>query len=632
MKEKKTTPKWKRILAIPLYLLALLGPDLCFQRLYGQVGGGSWPNLTATAFTLLWVLFLGALLLLLPRLAGRIMIVVTVLFSVILVITHAVMYHLFGNFFGFADLSYAGDGAAFFSVKYLQMRKLLLLAVAAALVLAVLAAVWLPKLNYSRKRILIGALTAAFCLAGLLLLNRSMITQSEEGSEMRWDVAEEDASQGDYAKRVYTEFRSPNDCLPISGLYQYTWRDFVKTFLTKTSKEELEALESLDAYYTGRPQHEDNAYTGVLAGKNLIMVMVESLDSWMLTERYMPNLYALSQQSVQLEHFYTPLYLNAGTFATEFVTQTGVIPPFAGVSTESYYTNAMPAALPRLFAAEGYKVNSFHGASAAIYNRGMIHRHLGFEAYHSGSEMGMDDYMLDTQILNAFDQITDRNAPFYSFIITYSGHGPYTAEFDNIAQPRLDQARAAVEASGVTGSADTMEQYTRAVAQMMETDDFIGSLVDRLEQSGLLDDTVIIIYGDHYCKYLTDTDFLLALKGAENRNLLCNTPCLIYSRDLEPQKVEKYASSMDVYPTVCSLFGLKADLRFFIGDDVFSDRGGVVYWRDYSSYSGKLYVKGQYFEMDPEQWDQYARAIEKLQASWKTFQYDYFRHRTPLLQ
>ena len=67
-------------------------------------------------------------------------------------------------------------------------------------------------------------------------------------------------------------------------------------------------------------------------------------------------------------------------------------------------------------------------------------------------------------------------------------------------------------------------------------------------------------------------------------------------------------------------------------NDVFSDRGGVVYWRDYSSYSGKLYVKGQYFEMDPEQWDQYARAIEKLQASWKTFQYDYFRHRTPLLQ
>lgn len=632
MNESQKPKIWRHRLALPLYLLALLVLDLAFQILYGRTVG-TWPGLPAIAFSLLWVLLLGAIVLLLPRLVGRIFIILSVLVCAVLVATHAIMYHLFGNFFGFSDLLYAGDGAAFFSFQYLQMRKLLLVALVAALTLGLLAAVWLPKLEYSRRRILPGVIAAVACVAGLLLLNHTMIGTTEADTEMRWDVAEDNAaSDGDYAKRAYAEFRNPNVCLPMTGLYQYTWRDFVKTYLTSASKEEVEAIASLDAYYAACEPPEANGYTEKLAGKNLIMIMVESLDSWMVNENYMPNLYNLSQKSVRLEHFYTPLYLNAGTFSTEFVSQTGVIPPFTGVSSDAYYTNALPAALPRLFAMEGYRVNSFHSASPTIYNRGVIHKNLGFEAYHSGTEMGMDDYMLDSQILNSFDSIVDPDRPFYSFIITYSGHGPYTEEFDNIAQPHLDRARAAVAASGVTGSADTMEQYTRAVAQMMETDDFIGALVDRLDRSGLLDDTTLIIYGDHYCKYLTDTDFLLSLKGAENRNLLCNTPFLIYSRDLEPQAVEKYASSMDIYPTVCNLFGLKADLRYFIGNDVFSDRGGVVYWRDYSSYNGTLYVKGQYFEMSPEQWDQYSLAIEKLNASWKTFQYDYFRKKSPLLQ
>lgn len=83
------------------------------------------------------------------------------------------------------------------------------------------------------------------------------------------------------------------------------------------------------------------------------MVMVESLDTWMITEDYMPNLYALKQKSVYMEHFYTPLYLNAGTFSTEFTSQTGLIPPTEGVSTEAYAEFALPAALPQLFAAEG---------------------------------------------------------------------------------------------------------------------------------------------------------------------------------------------------------------------------------------------------------------------------------------
>ena len=627
---------WLERLALPMYLLCLLGIDFLFQLLYSYVGGMRPLNPLELGFTTLWVLLFGAIVFLLPRLGGRIVIIVTVLLAALLAAVHAVMYHLFGSFFRFSDMLYAGEGAAFFSIRYVQMRKLLAVGLIFFLAAGVSAAVFLPKRPYRLPRFLIGGGVIVLSVIGLLLLNKSnIITVERNDNTITWDVlkAEEKVQKTDVRKQQYTEFLNANACLPMTGLYQYTWRDLTKSFFSDTGKDRNKILSELSADHDNRPSIEKNEMTGALAGKNLIMIMVESLDSWMITEDYMPNLYALKQNSVYMEHFYTPLYLSAGTFSTEFASQTGLIPPTEGVSTEAYVQNALPAALPHLFAKEGYVTNSFHSASPTIYNRGNIHRNLGFEEYHFFSQMKMDDYQLDTQMLNGFDLMVDREQPFYSFIITYSGHGPYTDSMNNISGPHMDQARAAVAASGVTGSEDTMDQYTRAVAQIMETDDFLGGLVDRLEKEGLMDDTVLIIYGDHYCKYLTDTEFLKKIKHVGYRNLLCNTPLLIYSKDLAPRVVDKYSATVDLYPTVCNLFALKADLRYFVGDDIFGEKGGIVYWNDYSCWDGKTYLSGEKTtDLTDEEYRLHEYARQRLRNSWDTFRYDYFSSVNPCLR
>ena len=627
---------WLSRLSIWIYILSLLGIDLLFQLLYGFVGGASHPGLLAMGFSVLWCLLLGAAAYLLPRVCGRILMIVTVLAAAILAVVHAVMYHLFGSFFRFSDLLYAGEGAAFFSMQYVQMRTLLAVGLIALVAAGITAAVFLPKRAWRPVRFLAGGGVIAACLAGLLVLNHANIIVIEKNTNtMSWSVTNEEASvpKMDVKKQQYTEFLNANACLPMTGLYQYTWRDFTKTFFTDEGKDRNKILAELNAAHDSRPAIEPNEMTGALAGKNLIMVMVESLDTWMITEDYMPNLYALKQKSVYMEHFYTPLYLNAGTFSTEFTSQTGLIPPTEGVSTEAYAEFALPAALPQLFAAEGYRVNSFHSANPSIYNRGKIHTHLGFETYHDFTKMGMEDYQLDSQMLNGFDQMVNREEPFYSFIITYSGHGPYNESMGNIAAPHLEQARAAVAASGVTASEDTMEQYVRAVAHIMETDAFLGGLVDRLEAEGLLEDTVLIIYGDHFCKYLTDVDFLMELKDAPNRNLLCNTPLMIYSPSLEPRVVDKYASTVDLYPTVCNLFGLKTDLRYFAGDDIFGQAGGLVYWNDFSCWDGTTYVNGSLAsELSEADYRLYYQARQRLLTSWNTFRYNFFSSVNPTRQ
>ncbi len=622
------------IISLPLYLFAMLLLDQLFLKLYGFVGGVSWPDRQELLFSLLWVLAFGAIVWLLPRLGGRIFMILSVVLSCLLVAAHAVLYHLFGSFFRFSDLLYAGDGAAFFSLKYLHMRLLLLAGILLTLGAGITAAVFLPKRRYSVWRILIGTAVLVLAALGLMKLNRQNLTEIRKvEEEMHWDIDQEKNSADMQRKLLYTEFQNPNACLPMTGLYQYTFRDFGKTFFSASGKDINQHRKELNDYYSSRPAHEANEMTGALQGKNVIMIMVESLDSWMITEEYMPNLYALQQKSVSFNHFYTPLYLKAGTFATEFTTMSGIVPPANGISTDAYVENTLPATLPKLFAREGYIANSFHSANPNIYDRGRIHSNLGFLAYHNHQKMGMSDYMVDTQLINAFDQMVNTEEPFFSFVITYSGHGPYTDQFDNIAAAHLDDARRAVAASGVTGSEDTMEQFTRAVAHIMVTDDYIGDLVKHLQEAGLLENTALVIYGDHFCKYITDTDFLLRLKSVPNRNLLCNTPLLIYQQDLEPRVVEKYASSADLFPTVCNLWGLDADLRYFVGDDIFSDRGGMIYWPDNSCYDGKTYVDGgKTAGMTAEEQQMYETAWRRLNMSWDTMRYDFFSAVVPIRQ
>ena len=623
-------------LALPIWMLALLGQDLLFRRLYGFAGGVDWLAPIPLSFTLLWLLVFGGLVLLLPRLGGRVVVLLITVLSCLLTVVHAVMYHLFGNFFGFSDLLYAGDGAAFFSVQYLQMRKLLLADIVLTLAVGILAVIFLPRHRKEAKAIrrrVAGGL-AAICigLGGLFVLNQKLSVEMKANEIMTWKV-HSDAFQefGTQDQIEYTRFQNSNVCLPLTGLYQYTARDLAKNILSDTAADKKKIVENLEAWCRQRQPHEDNEMTGCLKGKNLIMIMVESLDTWMLREDVMPNLCALQKQSLNMVHHYTPLYLSAGTFSTEFCSQTGIIPPPSGVSTNAYYENDLPASLPHLFAREGYRVNSFHPSYPSIYNRGAIHKNLGFEAYHDFTMMHMKDYMLDTQMLNGFDQMVSREQPFYSFIITYSGHGPYNEEMNNIAQPHLEQARKIAAASGITASADVMEQYTRALAHIMETDDFIGGLMERLEQTGLADNTVIVLYGDHFCKYLTDLDFLQDLKGVENRNLLCNTPWLIWSRDLAPATEEKYSSTADIFPTICNLFDLDADLQCFVGDDLFSEAGGLVYWRDGSVYDGSIYVDGTKSEnLTQEEYVRIQEARDKLDFSWNSFRYNFFSIHSPL--
>jgi len=538
-----------------LFFLSLVAMDLGFRwifRFAQTVDDTTIRKLLP--FTLGWALLFTAIASLLPRRARQFFIpVIGLLFSVLCVV-HAVFINMFRKFFSFADMAYAGDGLAFADLSYLMISKKLLLGLLLCLAVTILAALLVPPA--SRPRWTSGAATAVVGIAAILITRFAVLGTS---TTVIWDETTNPAF-------LYEDFSDSKTNLTMLGIYQYTFRDLVNLLPARATLSSAEQKEIAD-FAAGRT-HEANEMSGLLEGKNLILVQLEAIDTWMID--YMPALRALKEQSVVFANHYTPAYITAGTFNTEFLVNVGLLPATAGTSTTVYSSNAFPSSLANLFRNKGYTANSFHGSPGNVYNRAAIHENWGYETYHSGNDMGMENYMMDSQLTAAFGTMT-ADDPFFSFVITYSGHGPYGEE-NPIYQAHRDQA--------VKQAARTDGNYVYAVGHAMETDLFVQNLMAELESSGLLENTVVAFYADHYNYYMLNDALNMDIKGVDSMNLLQHTDFFIYSKDLEPRTVEKYTSSIDVLPTLANLFGLDAQYELLTGHDAFSQGGGYVFFND----------------------------------------------------
>lgn len=619
----------RRLRPAPLWLsllpafLAYFFLDFSLRLFYGAMSNVSLWAWQPLVFTLLWSGTMTAIAALLPRTGRRIFLLVTFVPFALLTITHCVLYQLTGTCFSFADLAYAGDGARFVSAAYFHLKVGQWLSIAVCLAMMLCAVIFTPQTHVGRRGGIAAAVLAAACAAGIFVVHTVLMPKGgavEHSEYLAWDNAESHDTLAD----AYAEFTNANRCLMFSGLYQYTVRGAVVTIWPQTTAD-TERIAELDAYYAAHPkQAADTPMTGAFAGKNLIFIMMESMDDWLVTPEYMPNLYRLEQEGVDFRNYYAPIFLAAATFNSEFTANTGMIAPEYQVRNSYYTEHALPYSLANLFRDAGYRARSYHAANPSIYNRGEIHLNFGYESYNDYGDLGMDDYMLDSQLLRGYDQIVS-DEPFFSFIITYSGHGPYTTEQQNISEPHLDRARAVIDYSTVPYTTEAQkEEYTRAVAQAMETDAFIGGLRERLEADGHAEDTVLMLFTDHYCKYFSDAELISAIKGETDRNMLSNVPFVIWTEGITPQVSEKYVSTMDIAPTIVDLFSLDADLRYYIGNDMFGPDGGVVYFRNYAWYDGKTYDTGNDASSNPAVLAMREQAREQLDVSQDTFRYDYF--------
>lgn len=340
-----------------------------------------------------------------------------------------------------------------------------------------------------------------------------------------------------------------------------------------------ETIKSMHEYFSLQNPTNKNEYTAMFQGKNLIVFVAEAFSPMAINEELTPNLYKLYNEGFQFDNFYTPLF-PVSTADGEYITDTSLIPKEGVWSIYRIKGNYMPYSYANVFEKLGYTSQAYHNNSYNYYNRDTYLETMGYDSYlacKNGLEKRINckiwpqsDYEMVKTTID--DYINDDK--FITYYMTVSGHLEYSKYDNMMASWNWDKVKD-------LNLSNAAKAY---LATNIEFDKAIGELLKRLEESGKLNDTVIAISGDHYPYGLTLEQINELSPYPKDENFeMHHMSFLLWNSTMEnPIKVEKYASSLDVLPTILNLFGIEYDSRLLIGSDIMSNSMPLVIYSNRS--------------------------------------------------
>ena len=525
-------------------------------------------NIYATYFSIFWIIILSLILIFLPKKVGKR--VYIILISIFSIYAFALLTHLsiLGRTFNVYDLFSAGEGLTYFSDILNHLNPYAFLIIFLSIILCGVALKLWPEIRLENHA-LASIFVIAICLGCACKTNAQYYLNDTAATE-EWNSYEE-------AKFIYERFSNPTSSLEVSGLYEFIYRDLT-LYLKKDKAISQDEVNEITSYLKSRKLTKENNHTGIFEGKNVIMIMMESVDNTYLNKDVMPTLNSLKSKSLYFKNRYSPIYGIGATFNSEFTSLTGTYSSTEGMAAYFYTNNNYQYSLPNLFKENGYKVNSFHMNDGKFYDRSIMHKQFGFAKYNSFKDYTGKYIRTDSEILD-YDNIYQAIAPdepFFSFIVTYSAHLPYTSE-NEVCQNKMQD------------KFYNKDDYETSCLKstLYDTDTFINKLITKLKSDNKLDDTVIILYGDHLAYSYSKR---IQMGGNENYNLNKGV-YMIYNSKITPEEIDTLNTTIDMVPTILNLFDLKGyDPNNYLGIDTFNKKANhIVYFSDYNWYDGKTY-------------------------------------------
>lgn len=516
------------------------------------------PNL----FTLGYCLLITIIIYILPKIFSRICLSVFYIVNTVLYITNYMLLNIKEEAFRFKELGNASEGFAYldFLMDKISIKFILFLLMSLILFIINFYLLKKIKINKKVKRRIIYLVVGIGAFLGLRYYAISSLGEYAESSF-------ENTLQPKYH---YDNFIDSNKSLVVSGIYEYTCRDLYLYFKNMgTSYGSVKEINEIaDKYKT---DYEPNAKTGIFKDKNVIMIMMESIDKLVVNKETMPTFTKMSNEGWNFANRYSS---NLGTLVTEFTSLTGIM------YLDTYNTNndSYPLSLPNLFNDRGYITTSIHENKGAFYNRTSLHKNLGFQNSYFIRDMFDEwDFGNDAELINndqVYNYIVPKadKKPFFTFITTISGHGSYGNN------PYCISAE-------INEEKECLEYLSK------KTDDMLSALLERLKKDGQLDNTVIILYSDHYAYSYNYTEKDLKIyKKLDDNYSMKDIPFIIYSTDIKPQKINKYVSDSDIFPTILNLFDIKYNPEYYGGRDIFSaNHPNISFSMNYNWYDGMTY-------------------------------------------
>ncbi|OZB97630.1 LTA synthase family protein [Paenibacillus sp. XY044] len=331
----------------------------------------------------------------------------------------------------------------------------------------------------------------------------------------------------------------------------------VKPQREKTIPEKLQELDQ--TYPFGElPEGSTRSFRGVGQGKNLIVVQLESFQNFVLNasvqgQPVAPVLKQLSKESLYFPYIFQQIGVG-NTSDAEFAANTSIYPTgFSAMSTT--YANRNLPSLAKLMGRKNYVTATFHVNDVTFWNRDQLYPALGFHAYYDKpyfskvkfSRFGASDEELFRVGIRKMKTMRKLNKRFYAQFVTVTSHAPY----------KIKEANKRLHLPADFGD-QRLGDYLTAVNY---TDYALGTFIDKLKTSGLWDNSVVVIYGDHFGlhkKLYHPATISKALSIPYHKQVSTyNVPLLIHlPGQREGKRIERTGGQVDILPTVANLMGI----------------------------------------------------------------------------
>ena len=615
--------KYKHIIIIilPFILIDILTRILGYKiHFYGIL------RLVPTLFTLSYILLGVGISLLLEKKKGKILYIILFIISFALFITNNIYYSMTDTFFDFSLILLADEGSEYFLDAILNCNIWVYIS---SIIIIITFILGLKYFKGNTKTDLKKIIKVFFLF--LIIHTLTPLLLGKANDALNWSTWRN-------PRNIYINFNDNNKSMRISGIYEYSVRNFYITFIKAKKTTNEEDITFLEEEYSKEEENYQTNYTGKYKDKNLILLQLEGIDNWLITKEDTPTLYKMMNNSINFTNHYS--YYNGGgsTFNSEFAVNTGFITPLS--YTQNAYTfnkNTFPYSLAHLFKNMGYSVNAFHMNDSEYYSRGTNYKNWGYENYYGLKELGVykdDSYTLDRELIlnETFSEKMFPEEKFVDYIITYSGHLPFTTEKGVCRKLVIEDVLKKENLEELPNDyiLPTLTEEECARRQAKETDYMVELLLNKLTEKNLIDNTVIVVFTDHYLYKLSDQTILDKYKETKN-NLINKTPFCIWDNEVSKKKITSVTSQLNILPTLLNLYGLEYHPNYYIGEDALNNNyHGKVFFSDYSWYDGNVYVDGGIVtnnkSIDPislEDKNYYINYI--IRKNDLTLKYDYFK-------
>ena len=408
------------------------------------------------------------------------------------------------------------------------------------------------------------------------------------------------------------------------GIYTYQLNDLnstIKASLNPLFGYDKSAKEFREFYDNREVEESDNKYTNMFKGKNVLVIHAESVQNFALDVEFngipvAPNLKKLSEEGLYFSNFYSEE--SVGTSSdTEFTFASSLMPSTSGTVFMNYFNRNYPTT-QKMLKEKDYYTFSMHGNNCSFWNRQTMHKSLGYDDFYCFKKdydidetigLGLSDKSFFRQSVPIIEKINKEHDNWYGLLIMLTNHTPFT-DIDEVSDYKVTKT---VEIQNDEGETETVERkymegtvlgsYFKSVHY---ADEAIGQLLKDMDEKGLLDDTIVVIYGDHdnkikkseynrFYNYDAETDSMIKKNDERYTNvdyyfyeLNRKVPFIIWSKNKKLEtEITKVMGMIDVQPTLGNMLGFSN--KYALGHDIFNIEDNIVVFPSGNWLTDKMY-------------------------------------------